>query len=264
METREEILKELRELAPKLAELPKMNLYQAPNGYFESFGAGMKVLVAEATAPVAPGQLESVLSALKDKKGTDTAPAGYFNTFSASLLQKIRVSEQAEELSVIAPALAKLPKVNYLQAPVNYFNSFPALMLKKVKQAEAVQQPAMPTWLITVNNVFEQLTAWVTRPRYAYAFAGGFTMVLLAVMVTMKAPEVQPASNCTDLACLMNEMKINDADLDGYFRTHADEFNSTMLDNFSDDKKMQKVMDKKQETPKGIEDLSDEELNFML
>lgn len=266
MENRDEIVKELREIAPHLAGLPKVNLYRAPDGYFEAFGAKMQTLASEAAAPAAAPQLEALLANHKKKQGAETAPAGYFNSFSSNLLQKIRVNEQAEELNAITPVLAGLTKTNYLQAPANYFAGFPALMLKKVQAETTTQAASMPVWLSAINNVVERFTAWLAKPQYSYAFAGSLTMVLLVVMITMKAPQVQPAatSNCTDLACLMDEMKISDADIEGYFSTHTDEFNSTMLDNFSDEQKMQKAVDKKQEVPKSVEDLSDEELNFLL
>src|SRR5580700_1455001 len=97
METRDDILKELKEIAPKLASLDKTNPYVEPENYFLNFKNSIleKVKlneVREELKVVAPSLLGL------EKNFSVEVPVTYFGNFSGDLLKKIRTNEVANEL----------------------------------------------------------------------------------------------------------------------------------------------------------------------
>lgn len=216
METRNDILNELKAIAPRLASIEKKNLYEAPEGYFERFRS--EILEQVKMNPV-QSELKNVApSLLNIEKKTAGVPEGYFNTFSADLLKKIRSNETTTELSAIAPTLAKLKKANTGEVPANYFAQFPAQMANLIAQQKpATEQSALPKWLLSVNVVLENITAVVFKPKYSFAFAGTFTVALVAVMVFNQP---QPQQPCTDFLCMANS--ISNTELDEYLNSRVD------------------------------------------
>ncbi|MFN8286902.1 MAG: hypothetical protein U0V74_09135 [Chitinophagales bacterium] len=258
MEKREEIVKELQALAPRLAALPKVNFVKAPEGYFAQFKVQMLDLV---DVKLATEELKVVAPALAKLKmqSAETAPSGYFNNFSATLLQKIRTDEYKEELAQVAPVMAQLQKPQTVVAPANYFNSLPQSLLQKALANERTEvAPAMPQWLQSINAVLENVVAAVFKPRYAVAFSGTATMVIIAVMLFVKVEQ-----QCTDAECKL--ASVSSAELDAYFDANSDEFSSDVLDYSFDKEKIEdygkqdnKALDK------GLNQLTEDELNQAL
>ncbi len=257
MEKRDEIVKELQALAPRLAALPKGNFVKAPEGYFAQFKLQMVDLVnapeTEELKALAPA-----LAKLK-KDASVTPPAGYFNSFSAELLQKIRVNEFKEELAEVAPVMAQLQKPATLNAPANYFNALPQSLLQKALQLEkAKAEPAMPKWLQSINAVLEEVVNAVFKPRYAVAFAGTATMVIVAVMLFVKVEQ-----QCTDAECKL--ASVSTAELDAYFSENSDEFSTDVLDYSFDKDKIEEYGNKDDKAfEKGVNQLTEDELNEAL
>lgn len=254
MEKHNEILNELRGIAPRLASLPKVEFISVPENYFVRFKLAMlgKINASAITelAVVAP-----LLSGLK-KPSSEQAPAAFFQSFSAGLLEKVRQSEAANELAQIAPALSKIEKVNSIQVPANYFAGLPAQILAKANKP-AKQEQAMPQWMQRINAVLENITAVVFKPRYAFAFAGSATMVLMAVMMFIKVQQ------CNDFDCKM--ASISNAELDAYFKAHKDDFNTDVLDYSFDEDKVSNYGDKSEKAiDKSLNQLTEQELNEAL
>lgn len=240
----EEISKELLTVAPTLAGLQKRNYVAAPQGYFERFVLQMLDLI---DAEVKERQVERLQAVLKKTTAaTPPVPEQYFNTFATTLLQKIKAEEAAAELQEIAPMLNRLTKTYSPPVPADYFANFPAQMLQRVQPPAA---PALPAWLQGLNNLLENALAPLFKPRYALAFAGTASVLLMAAMFFIKVQQ------CTDLECKM--AAITNEELDAYFATHADEFNTNLLEYSADDKNIQ-------EQTNALNRLSDEELNDLL
>ncbi len=253
METRNDILNELKAIAPRLASIEKKNLYEAPEGYFERFRSD--ILEQVKMNPV-QSELKNVApSLLNIEKKTAAIPDGYFNTFSADLLKKIRSNETATELSAIAPTLAQLEKVNTQQVPANYFAQFPAQMAQLIAQQQpATEESVMPKWIQSVNIVLENITAVVFKPKYSFAFAGTFTVVVMAVMMFNQAPVQQP---CADFLCMANS--ISSTELDEYLNSRVDVGNEVF--ELNETEATEPVVSSGDNMKDAMSTLSDEELN---
>ncbi|HWB63742.1 MAG TPA: hypothetical protein VG603_09550 [Chitinophagales bacterium] len=225
METRNDILKELQEIAPRLASVEKTNPYQLPENYFAQFQSSLmeKIKLGEVGAElkqVAPSLLQI------EKAKTTEIPAAYFSGFSGKLIQKIRETEAANELAEIAPTLAGLEKVNLYQAPANYFNAFPVKVLNKVEQSQPVKAVA-PQWIQTLNEALDRVISAVFKPKYSVAFAGITTSAIIAVMMIMKVQQ------CNDLDCRFAQLSTDD--INNYLNNRTDAYKDDIFEETGND-----------------------------
>jgi hypothetical protein len=109
------IINELKEMAPLLAKIEKEDLYSVPENYFISLTESILFYIH--------------LYELKTKPQPFSVSEGYFETLADSILFKIHTSnlknEVQEELSEIAPILNTINKKNIFSVPDNYFQKFP-------------------------------------------------------------------------------------------------------------------------------------------
>ena len=227
METREDILKELKEIAPRLATVDKVNFYTVPADYFTNFKQGVlsRVKFGEVGA-----ELKAIAPELATVKKTAVAemPAAYFSSFSDSLLKKIRANEVAGELAEVAPTLSKLEKVNALQVPANYFNALPAQLLNKVKIEEKISNASSSKWLDSVNVVLEGFMSVVLKPKYSVAFAGLATTVIVGLMIFGKVQQGDNLDN--QLASLTND------EINSYLDKRPDMYTDEVFESIVDEK----------------------------
>lgn len=262
METRDDILKELREVAPELAKLSKVDRYRAPENYFMNFSACIlekvkKDEVREELTALAP-------ALLKVKEATPAVTSNYFSTFSSSLLDKIRGEEVSKELEEMAPTLHGLQKVNLYKAPDGYFASFPAQMLTQTTAGEARPETVAPGWLSQLNSLLDNVVSAMFKPQYTFAFAGSAAMVMIVAMMFLKVEPIVEECAKDDLLCQLD--KVSSADLEAYFATHTDEFNRSVLDVSVDDKRLQKAVGVSSGNMDEVllNSISDEELNSVV
>ena len=129
MDSREnDIRKELREIAPNLAEIGKINPYLVEENFFNSLSESILTHVK--------------LFQLKDKRTLYFVPNDYFENLAESILNTIRhensKKEITKELSEIAPLLNSVNKANVFSVPKNYFESIkPAGQFEK-KQGKII------------------------------------------------------------------------------------------------------------------------------
>ncbi|MDB5283981.1 MAG: hypothetical protein JWO06_3056 [Bacteroidota bacterium] len=229
METREDILKELKEIAPKLAAMDKTNPYTVPQDYFLNF---KDVMLQQVGVPVtALDELRSVAPGLSkiEKQAAAEMPANYFTDFSSQLLNKIRANEVATELAVVAPSLAGIEKVNALQIPANYFSSFPERMLKLV---QAEQMETAPTSArLSINKILDRIIVVVSRPKYSAAFAGLASVLIIAVMMLLKTQANDPDTQLNaQLAALSTE------EISSYLDNKSDAYTDNIFESNFDEK----------------------------
>lgn len=247
METRENILKELQEIAPMLSKMERKNFYSVPENYFLNFKSEILEQVKlnevnQELKTVAPELLKV------EKRSTVEVPTGYFHSFSTDLMKKIRANEVATELKTIAPTLSEAEKVNRLEIPANYFNAFPQQMLKRVA-VEQKEISAVPKWMDALNNVLENISAVVFKPKYSFAFAG---MASIVIVVGMFFTTVE--KQCNDLDCKM--AKLSDEELNMYLDNGANTYQEEIFEaDFSDKQNSEQVI------KNVLNDVTDEELN---
>ena len=154
MENRNNILKELREISPVVADISGQAPYAVPAGYFEGLANRLLQLVkADETSSVLPkannpyqvpqGYFEGLANNMLQRvKGEEVSisptlqqannnpyevPQGYFEGLADNILQRIK----AEEVS-LSPSLQQANNNPY-QVPQGYFDSLPETILNRVK-----------------------------------------------------------------------------------------------------------------------------------
>ncbi|MFN8322725.1 MAG: hypothetical protein U0T74_08720 [Chitinophagales bacterium] len=248
MKRNAEILKELNTVAPVLAAIERKNFYSVPEGYFDTFKLNLLDLIDNQTfqeelKTIAPDLLKL------DRVNSLEVPSPYFHTFSAKLLKKIR----HEELAEIAPQLAGLQKNYKTDVPANYFASFPQRMIARINaEQKTTELSGTPVWLIQINAMVEDVFSVFFKPKYAIAFAGLASTILVAVMFF-----TQVEQQCSDLDCKM--AKLSDQELSTYLDAHTDEvldevFENTDLNEFTNEQSSDGIKE-------ALSNLTDEELN---
>jgi hypothetical protein len=93
MKNRNDILKELEEIAPTLASLEKSNAFQVPENYFTEFKSGILIKIR---AGEVQQELQSIAPELAQlQKGSlEQVPANYFESFPQQMQKKIPVQTQ--------------------------------------------------------------------------------------------------------------------------------------------------------------------------
>lgn len=168
MHNRNNILIELQSISSTLAEIPPVNPYYVPAGYFESFASKMldlvkteeisAVLLNAAANPYEvpddyfiglPEQLlsrvksEELPSVLKDSgRNPYQVPEGYFENLAASILHRVKTDTLSakEELESLSPLLSKLDKKGPFSTPTGYFDELTGNVVSGVKAIDFVNE----------------------------------------------------------------------------------------------------------------------------
>jgi len=154
MENRNNILNELREISPVVADISYQAPYTVPAGYFEELPTQLLQLVKAMDAPpVLPpanhpyqvphgyfeGLANTILQRVKGEEGALSAalqqannnpyqvPQGYFEGFANTVLQRVK-----QEETTLSTTLQQANNNPY-QVPTDYFNNLPAIILNRVK-----------------------------------------------------------------------------------------------------------------------------------
>ena len=110
MEMKSEILEELKNISPHLAEMGKVNVFHVPDNYFQELPNKL---------------LTSIFLHLDEKNNKDQqVPRGYFDELSNKILLKIKNTEiesAEKEISDISPVLYSLKNKNVFTVPQGYF-----------------------------------------------------------------------------------------------------------------------------------------------
>ncbi|RYY70221.1 MAG: hypothetical protein EOO13_07230 [Chitinophagaceae bacterium] len=113
------ILDELRELSPTLAQIPRVNVFKAPEGYFETLSALLLLETAGDT-----NQLRMQRS----------VPEGYFDGLAANIMNRIKVAESSTENSVdsISAIIGPIGNRNIFTVPDGYFETLADSIMQRI------------------------------------------------------------------------------------------------------------------------------------
>lgn len=103
------ILNELRELSPTLAEIPRINVFKVPEGYFETLPALLLLQISDTDA-------------IKNA----SVPEGYFDNLASNIMARIKsesISEVAAETNGISELVAGIGNKNVFTVPAGYFEN---------------------------------------------------------------------------------------------------------------------------------------------
>lgn len=152
MDNKNNILKELEEIAPAVANLDKHHIYSVPDGYFD-------FLVNEIIDRIKFAQISSSANPYE-------VPMGYFEQLAGSIMEKIssqrpenRNNEVSNELGEIAPLLNAITKENVFSVPDGYF--------------EKLRMPVAEKTSGRVIRVDRNIRKWVT-----YAVAASILLII--------------------------------------------------------------------------------------
>jgi hypothetical protein len=128
MEKSVEIVGELSQISPFLAESRPGMPYSVPQGYFENLTERLGFEI-----------IQNSSRTMRDKIQNRTyhIPEGYFESLAGNLLEKIRKQDAPTgELAEIAPLLNRISRENVYALPAGYFEQ--AVMIPKKQKAKLV------------------------------------------------------------------------------------------------------------------------------
>lgn len=202
MENSGNILDELREISPSLAEIKNVNIYSVNPAYFNNLAENIfqKINLANQTfnfSPVTPY----------------TVKEGYFDNFSQNVLQKIRQQQQtfnevSEELNDIAPLLNTISKTNLFSVPADFFEKF------QITPTSSINPKAK------VINIARKYT------RYAVAAVVATVMIVGFYLITGKEQKKSGAQAVNVQSAIKN---LRDEEIIEFLRTHSSRRNTTTV-----------------------------------
>jgi uncharacterized protein YbgA (DUF1722 family) len=187
------ILQELLEISPLVAQIGKQLPYSLPNGYFDTLD---RVILARVAAG---GNEENSLLNIAGKMPAGTVPEGYFDTLAGSILSKIKAAETdntADELKNLSPFLANISKENVYHVPAGYFAELPSVVTAKASAKETAN----------VVSIFSR-KVWM---RYAAA-AVVFGIIAFGINFLFTTPAQVDAFVKKGLTDYKTEQQLNDA-----------------------------------------------------
>lgn len=250
METRIDILNELKALSPTLAAIEKVNVFTVPAGYFEFLEA-------------------DIMMGIQSEKGLPHSvpvadvPTGYFETLSDSILTKIKAQET--ESDVLSAQLANLAGKNVYEVPQGYFDALPGSVLAKINAQDtedaATEIRALSPMLYSIQNenvfevpqgYFENLSAEVldrvkpqakvvtmksrSRNIFKYAVAAVFTgvMALSVYKLTNKSKDEFTVPDYVTAGLKVQDVdqelaKISDEDIVKYLEASGTDVKTAMV-----------------------------------
>lgn len=213
-----EVLNELREIAPALAKLPRSNAFSVPPLYFINLPKTVVQTALNEEEKLIEPQLSQVLQQLKSSHAMQV-PEGYFTKSRASVLSRVKIEEVAEEVASLSPQLATHKKSNPFTVPANYFASLPQKVIVTAK-AETAATPTENNFWTAVNSFFDRLLEPLFSPGLSFALASILMVVTVGWLAVQQQNQV--ANPQAELAASLE--RVNSEDVHAYIAINLDEF----------------------------------------
>lgn len=222
------IYDELFSLSPRVAVIPRVNVFTVPDNYFNT-------LTAKVTER-AHTESSAVLSGLS--KHPLTVPEGYFSGLAANILQKIRQPEGsvAEELKNLSPALSAIGNANVYTVPKDYF-----------------EQLSVPSFEAPAKVVEMKKRTGFIRYMAAAAITGiiGLTVINIAdkqpgstAPVAISEQVMAEANNIIKNKSFDAELNtISDADIEKYLTDNGQNVNAALVASATDEVNLPSALD---------------------
>ncbi len=130
-----DILKELEDISPVVAQLNPMVPYQVPEVYFDTLSSVIMARIATG------GHEENSLLQVAGKQMPQDVPVGYFENLADDILSKINTKQEQsviDELKELSPTLAGINKTNVYEVPVGYFDEVASTVATQTTTATKV------------------------------------------------------------------------------------------------------------------------------
>jgi hypothetical protein len=218
MTSKSDILAELEGIAPLLAAQKHAVPFQAPAEYFTLFADGL-------------------LDNIHQANHSSEVPAGYFDGFSAQMLQLVRGNTLSDELKVVAPVLNDISKEMPFYLPDGYFENF------EVKKVHTTTKE--PGKLVSLFG--KTLIKWAAAA--AVILSIGFTWIYFSKQTS--DPVYTASLSMQEMDSLLNQME--EGNLNGLLEEEGTDSEFTIL-----------LLAAQEEVGKSVQNLSTEELNGYL
>jgi hypothetical protein len=176
-------IEELRGLNSLLAEIPKMEGYTVPGGFFENFAIAVLTRIKAEKAANAGEELNFLSPFLNNisREIPYSTPGGYFDNLEEKIMNGIRehadYQDSEEELQHISSLLSSISKKTPYSAPEGYFEKF----AKDFTPSDTKSKPAK---VISFTH-----RKW---PRYlaAAVLIGAIATTSIFVLIRRKGPNI--------------------------------------------------------------------------
>lgn len=120
------ILNELKELSPTLANIPRVNVFTVPEGYFETLPA---LLLLQTSGP----DTDAIKNA--------SVPEGYFDNLASNIMARIKsesINEVVAETKAISELVSGIGNKNVFTVPAGYFDNISTNITSQLVQPAKV------------------------------------------------------------------------------------------------------------------------------
>jgi len=234
MQTKDEILVELRQLSMVIAGIDRQMPYGVPEGYFTGFPGKVLQLLQEDAE-------DQGFAPQWSKDPAFSVPTGYFEGFAANLIDKIKtgsnvsglgesspdIRDAREELAALSPLLSSINKKMPYQVPQHYFEDLETItpLLEEVKDKTTYEAPegyfeTLPDVIIARVRPARAPAKVIPMRRikrtwWQYSAAAVVIGFMFAIgWLRLHTPTVKPGANSVDVT--QGLAKVSDQDIESY------------------------------------------------
>lgn len=212
METKTDILNELKYLSPLIAGLDKVNVYTVPPGYFDSVPATLLACLAE----------ENNSINLPENNQSSAVPDGYFDQLAGSILDKIRQDEKASgETRELSPLLFSLQNKQVFEVPDGYFENLSGFIAAKIKSSTAKVISIHKRNLFIKYAVAAMMTGIVALGVYRFTDKTDSSLSIENTVVNLDA-SIEKGKNMNDKQFNETLGNLSETDIAKYLETNGD------------------------------------------
>lgn len=140
------ILNELKEISPLLAEMEKINVFTVPEAYFDMLGENILMNVKEEEG--------SLLSSITSQPSLHI-PTGYFESLADNILNKIKAQDDViAEIKELSPLLYNIQNKNPYTVPQGYFENLAEVIKLKADSSAELNELSPLQGNLKNTNVF--------------------------------------------------------------------------------------------------------------
>ena len=225
METRIDILNELKELSPLIAGMEKVNIFTIPVGYFDTVPGDIIASLREENS--------SLINSVSGHPTFDV-PSGYFDNLADTILAKLKTgqNEWAGELREMSPMLYSIQNENVFEVPAGYFESLPGIMLEKLVPQQAK--------VVTIRRRSFSFMKYAVAAAFTGIMAlGVFKFTGSTKETVVVDPVVAEGTRIANENRFDEELaKITDADIVKYLEANSSNVDAALVANTVDEKEL--------------------------
>jgi hypothetical protein len=208
---RENILNELMAISPLLASIPRVNVYEVDENYFDGIRAELQARI--------------IASNFTTEQNNFDVPQGYFENLSNNILEKIKAQENnvvLTEMHQLSPTIAGIGNKNVYAVPKGYFEQ---LVMPTIASAKVVKMSSL--------RIFKYAAAAVIIGALGF---GGYKFMYTSKTDKETLAVVKEANKILETNSFDETLaSISDKDIEKYLSQNGEDVNAAMVAAFTDD-----------------------------